>query len=290
MTASAAAIARAEARREVGDVVVELESAEVRLRQVARRGVPGNVALEEQHSMAARGQAAQQRAIGGGVAVAPGRRQRQPEEHQVQAPRRHAASASRRARQRVSAAARCNWRGAPVIGVLAPGCAAAPRRPIAAACSARQPAAGCRRRPRRRAPPAPRCRARGTCSMPSQASVMRQAPAPAASNSRVGGEKPVAAMLARLMFSTARGVDVEGVVRPRCRHGRAGRRWAGRAGRASPRRRAGSAAPAGARPGAAGTPRRAPRGPAAGCRGTPDRRRSAARAAPDGGCAGSSAL
>ena len=38
---------------------------------------------------------------------------------------------------------------------------------------------------------------------------MRQAPAPATSNTRVGGEKPVAAMLARLMLSIARGVTLK---------------------------------------------------------------------------------
>ena len=39
--------------------------------------------------------------------------------------------------------------------------------------------------------------------MPSQASVIRQAAAPAASNTRVAGEKPIVAMLSRAMFSTA---------------------------------------------------------------------------------------
>ena len=41
--------------------------------------------------------------------------------------------------------------------------------------------------------------------MPSQASVITQAPAPAASNTRVAGEKPTSAMLSRATFSTARG-------------------------------------------------------------------------------------
>ena len=45
-------------------------------------------------------------------------------------------------------------------------------------------------------------------SIPSQASVIRQAPAPAASNTRVAGEKPYRAMLSRLTFSTARGVQL----------------------------------------------------------------------------------
>ena len=44
--------------------------------------------------------------------------------------------------------------------------------------------------------------------MPSQASVMRQAAAPAASNTRVAGEKPTCAMLSRATFSTARGVQL----------------------------------------------------------------------------------
>jgi hypothetical protein len=43
---------------------------------------------------------------------------------------------------------------------------------------------------------------------PFQASTMRQAPAPAASNTRVGGENPVRAMLSRLMLMTARGVPL----------------------------------------------------------------------------------
>jgi nucleoside-diphosphate-sugar epimerase len=45
--------------------------------------------------------------------------------------------------------------------------------------------------------------------MPSHASVTRQAPAPAASNSRVGGENPTSAMLTRLTFSTARGIALK---------------------------------------------------------------------------------
>ena len=107
--------------------------------------------------------------------------------------------------------------------------------------------------------------------MPSHASVMRQAPAPAASNSRVGGENPISAMLARLTFSTARGVALKALwssvpTWPS---------WTTLGGQGlvvpSRSRRAGTAAPEGARRGAAGTPRRAPRGRAGGCRGTPDR-------------------
>jgi hypothetical protein len=45
--------------------------------------------------------------------------------------------------------------------------------------------------------------------MPSQASVIRQAAAPAASKTRVAGEKPRAAMLSRLTLSTARGVALK---------------------------------------------------------------------------------
>ena len=44
--------------------------------------------------------------------------------------------------------------------------------------------------------------------MPSHASVIRHAAAPAASNTRVAGENPQVAMLSRLMFSTARGVQL----------------------------------------------------------------------------------
>jgi hypothetical protein len=42
-------------------------------------------------------------------------------------------------------------------------------------------------------------------SMPSHASQIKQAAAPAASKTRVGGEKPVLAMLSRLMLMTMRG-------------------------------------------------------------------------------------
>src|SRR5918997_1327760 len=45
---------------------------------------------------------------------------------------------------------------------------------------------------------------RRNISTPSQASVIRQAPAPAASNTRVAGEKPTAAIESRATFSTAR--------------------------------------------------------------------------------------
>jgi hypothetical protein len=45
--------------------------------------------------------------------------------------------------------------------------------------------------------------------MPTHASVIRQAAAPAASNTRVAGEKPYRAMLSRLTFSTAMGVALK---------------------------------------------------------------------------------
>ena len=45
--------------------------------------------------------------------------------------------------------------------------------------------------------------------MPSQASVIRQAAAPAASNTRVAGEKPICAMLSRATLSTASGVQLK---------------------------------------------------------------------------------
>ena len=44
--------------------------------------------------------------------------------------------------------------------------------------------------------------------MPSQASVIRQAAAPAASNTRVAGENPSCAMLSRPTLSTALGVQL----------------------------------------------------------------------------------
>jgi hypothetical protein len=43
---------------------------------------------------------------------------------------------------------------------------------------------------------------------------MRQAPAPAASNTRVAGEKPTCAMLSRAMFSTASGVVLKALCSP----------------------------------------------------------------------------
>jgi len=49
-------------------------------------------------------------------------------------------------------------------------------------------------------------------STPSHASVIKHAAAPAASKMRVGGENPYRAMLSRLMFRTARGVEFKGVV------------------------------------------------------------------------------
>jgi hypothetical protein len=45
--------------------------------------------------------------------------------------------------------------------------------------------------------------------MPCHSSVIRQALAPAASNTRVGGENPKRAMLSRLMLRTARGVQLK---------------------------------------------------------------------------------
>ena len=66
-------------------------------------------------------------------------------------------------------------------------------------------------------------RRRGTARCPSHASVIRQAAAPAASNTRVAGEKPMSAMLSRATFSTASGVQLKALCScvktwPRCAH------------------------------------------------------------------------
>ena len=53
-------------------MVVKGEAAEIRVWQVPVFGVPGAVAFEEQYVVAACGERAQQGAVGGGVAVAPG--------------------------------------------------------------------------------------------------------------------------------------------------------------------------------------------------------------------------
>ena len=46
-------------------------------------------------------------------------------------------------------------------------------------------------------------------SIPSQKSVNKQAPAPAASNTRVAGENPKRAMLSRLMFKIIRALQLK---------------------------------------------------------------------------------
>ena len=50
--------------------------------------------------------------------------------------------------------------------------------------------------------------------MPSQASVIRQAAAPAASNTRVAGEKPTWAIESRATFSTASGEALKALWSP----------------------------------------------------------------------------
>ena len=74
MTTSAAGDLAGEPRLQFGQIGVQLRPAVGRVGQVALLGVPGHVALQEQHVVAPRGQFAHQAAIGGRVAVAPGRR------------------------------------------------------------------------------------------------------------------------------------------------------------------------------------------------------------------------
>ena len=75
----------------------------LRGREVAVRRVPGHVALQEQHLVAAPHQLAHQAAVGGGVAVAPGGGDRQAENDDLQA---HAASTGV-VRQPCSTASNC---------------------------------------------------------------------------------------------------------------------------------------------------------------------------------------
>jgi hypothetical protein len=76
---------------EVGEVAVIDEAAVVGIDEVAvRAGVPRHFALEEQDVVAARGEGAEQGAIGGGVAVAPRRAEAEAEDDEL-----HAASVAR---------------------------------------------------------------------------------------------------------------------------------------------------------------------------------------------------
>ena len=72
---------RAAPALEVGEAVVEGEAAEAGVGQVAvRAGVPGHGALEESDGVAAGGEGGEERAVGGGVAVAPGRAEAEAED------------------------------------------------------------------------------------------------------------------------------------------------------------------------------------------------------------------
>ncbi len=67
----------AKARFQLVQALVEPGRAERWLREITVRGVPGDVALQKQHLVAGPCQFAHQSAVGGGVAVAPGRSDRQ---------------------------------------------------------------------------------------------------------------------------------------------------------------------------------------------------------------------
>ena len=163
---------------------------------------------------------------------------------------------------------------------------ARPARGASAACADRAAPAPAsaprddRPRPARRARPAPPRRASRNCSIPSHASVIRQAAAPAASNTRVAGEKPTCAMLSRATLSTALRRAVEGVVLGRVDMARSRGRWPASPCRPSRCRRAGTAARAAARRARGRTPPPAPRDRAGGCRGRRDRGEAVDRAAP----------
>ncbi|MCW0416864.1 hypothetical protein NB689_002618 [Xanthomonas sacchari] len=81
-----------------------------RARQLRRRilvlGVPRHVALQEQHAVAARLQRGDQSAVGGGMAVAPGRAQAQAEDDDI-ARGHHAASRCRASSKASTSRARC---------------------------------------------------------------------------------------------------------------------------------------------------------------------------------------
>ena len=82
MTALAPAIRGPNCLRQFLDRPVKAEFTKIRVRQVAVRGVPGNIALQKQYLLTDGGQTTQQRPIGRGVTIAPGRTQRQADEDQ----------------------------------------------------------------------------------------------------------------------------------------------------------------------------------------------------------------
>ena len=67
---------------QIVDAVIESKRAEIRFRQVPMCRVPGLFSFQEKQVMPALMQRFQQRTISGGVPVAPGRTQAQPEEHE----------------------------------------------------------------------------------------------------------------------------------------------------------------------------------------------------------------
>ena len=92
--------------REIGEVVVVGEAAEAGVGEVAvRAGVPRDGALEEGDVMATGGEGGEERAVGGGVAVAPGRAEAEAEDDEPHARLRSrlAAAVSFSSRSTVSA-------------------------------------------------------------------------------------------------------------------------------------------------------------------------------------------
>ena len=88
-----------------------------------------------------------------------------------------------------------------------PGPGAAPRRRSGCASAAPRPRTICATAAPSSATRTSRPGSRNI-SMPRQRSVIRQAPAPAASNTRVAGDQPLRAMLSRLMLRTQRAVQL----------------------------------------------------------------------------------
>ena len=119
--------------------------------------------------MAARGEGPEQRAVGGGVAVAPGRGQAEAEDDDARAA--GSRGAPRRARP-ARRSRRVHLRAAPGVGVLGQHAPPAPPRRCARARSAVSARDDARPRPRRRGRPAPPRPGLRNSSIPSQASVI----------------------------------------------------------------------------------------------------------------------
>src|SRR5579885_150251 len=168
--------------RQAFEAVVDLDPAVRPVLQVAVFAVPGAVALEKGHPVAARRERLDKRAIGGGMAISPGGGQRQPEDRDVEF---HAAASLPVVASwstSITCRARCRYVWADSMRARA----AWPRRRARASSSAqRVPATSSPSAAQRISLPGVR-----NSSLPSQASVIMQAPAPAASKMRVGGEKP----------------------------------------------------------------------------------------------------